>query len=186
MDVYLIRHPRPLIEPGICYGRTDLPVHPAACFDTVERVRRRVPPLTRWYTSPLAPCATLARALAEAPIVDRRLIDIDFGYWEFQPWDQLDPAAVQAWTEDPVRHGPPGGESYRDVHLRVWSFLGDLLQHASEPVAVVTHASVIRSAISWALGLPLENSLRVTLDFGAVVALRLELDEHLNELVALS
>jgi alpha-ribazole phosphatase len=186
MDVYLIRHSRPLIEPGICYGRTDLPVHPAAFYDTVERVKRRIPPLERWYTSPLTSCMALAHALTPQPIADRRLLDLDFGYWECMPWSQLDQAAVRAWTEDCVHHGPPGGESYRDVHLRVWSFLGDLLQHAPEAVGVVTHATVIRSAVSWAIGLPLENALRITLDFGSVVALRLEMDEHLNELMALS
>jgi alpha-ribazole phosphatase len=186
MDVYLIRHSRPLVEPGTCYGRTDLPVHPAAFFDTVESVRRRIPVVERWYTSPLSRCTALAQALTEQPVADRRLLDLDFGYWEGQLWDQLDPVAVQAWTADCVHHGPPGGESYRDVHLRVWSFIGDLLQHPAPTIGIVTHATVMRSAISWALGLPLENSLRITLNFGAVVALRLEDDEHRNELVSLA
>jgi broad specificity phosphatase PhoE len=30
MRIVLIRHPKPLIEAGICYGRLDIPPHPSA------------------------------------------------------------------------------------------------------------------------------------------------------------
>lgn len=48
MRVILIRHPPALIEPGVCYGRLDIPLHPSSAKDVkcfVSRIRDARPAL---------------------------------------------------------------------------------------------------------------------------------------------
>jgi hypothetical protein len=43
MEIYLIRHPRPLRSEGLCYGRSEVAVDPDALAAVVASVRSRVP-----------------------------------------------------------------------------------------------------------------------------------------------
>jgi hypothetical protein len=49
----------------------------------------------------------------------------------------------------------------------------------------VTHAGNIRSIVSVALGLPLENAFRLALSFGAIAVMTLQKDSALNQLTRL-
>ena len=80
MELYLIRHPRPQVAPGVCYGQTDLGLaEPAA--EVAERLRPLLPADFTLHASPLARARLLAEALG-TPRLDARLQEIHFGDWE--------------------------------------------------------------------------------------------------------
>lgn len=169
MILHLIRHPEPMIEPGICYGRLDIlakNVKPAA-----ERLRAELPPGLPLWSSPLRRCRELAEQLHPAPVIDARLAEMDFGQWEGRAWDAIPRAELDAWAADIAGYAPPGGESPRRMQRRVLDFVGEL----SVPEAVlVTHAGVIRLLWAAQFGLPAEQWLeqpvayatRLILDLG--------------------
>lgn len=149
MLLHLIRHPRPQLDAGICYGRLDV----AAPLESglVDRLRQSLPSGLPLWSSPLRRCRDLAAALHPQPIFDGRLREMNFGAWEGQAWDDIPRAELDAWAADVADFAPPEGESPRAVQLRALAFVAGL----SVPEAiVVTHAGVIRCLLAHSLGLP--------------------------------
>ena len=113
MELYLIRHPRPAVAPGICYGQTDLGLAESASA-VAERLRPLLPQDFALYASPLARARLLAEALG-TPQLDPRLKEIHFGDWEGRSFDDIGQAALDAWAAEPLDFAPPGGESPRSM-----------------------------------------------------------------------
>ena len=88
MQVFLIRHPRPIVGPGICYGRLDVDCYDAPAV--ANALKPLLPGGTRVFSSPLRRARQLAEALSPNVIVDARLSEIDFGEWEGRHWDAID------------------------------------------------------------------------------------------------
>jgi alpha-ribazole phosphatase len=143
-----VRHAPPICS-GLCAGRFELPVqvHAARLPALVQELQ----PLTlaSIYTSPSRRCHGLASELATGLglplIVDERLVELDFGEWEGQTWDDIsrhDAARFRAWNRDWRVAAPPGGECLNDIEMRVREFLDSL---DSQPVLLITHAGVIRT-----------------------------------------
>lgn len=177
MELYLIRHTRTAVAPGICYGRADVALADSFARDAAS-VRDKLAGVTAQtcYSSPLARCSRLAEALGHAaPRHEPRLQELDFGTWELQPWEAIPRAELDLWGQEYVDRAPPGGETFRALHARASAFLREL---ASMPVSgavlAVTHAGVIRALLAEVLGLPLQDSFRFHLDYGGVT--RLDLD----------
>ncbi len=129
MRVVLIRHPRPLIEPGICYGRLDIPSHPEA-LEMIARIAAD-PGLKgagRVWSSPARRCRVLADAIAATLTVplteDHRLQELDFGDWEGRRWDTVACADLDRWAAEPVTFAPPGGESGAELIVRIRDLRG--------------------------------------------------------------
>lgn len=112
----------------------------------------------RIYTSPLGRCRSFAALLAEhdprlfaSPMVDERLLEIDFGAWEGIAWDDINRADIDAWAADPWHYRPGGGESAHAMLMRWRSFHAEVLgKRAVEDAAVpllLTHAGIIRLAL---------------------------------------
>ena len=140
-----LRHPRPQVAPGICYGRLEVPEGPRAAAEiaaALARIRR----VRAVRASPAARCQRLAERIATrdgCPLaLDPRLAELDFGAWEGRPWEDIDRAESDPWSADPWRVAPPGGETFASLHARVAAALEDF----GEGTAVVTHAGVIRAA----------------------------------------
>ncbi|MES2186079.1 MAG: histidine phosphatase family protein [Pseudomonadota bacterium] len=157
--LWLVRHAVPLVVRGTCYGRLDLPADAAATQQAAATLAAAVPAGARLVASPLQRCAQLAEALQVLrPDLrrtgdDSRIAEMDFGDWEGQAWNALDPAALAAWTADFARHRPGGGESVADFLARVGSAWDDLHTDApATPTVWVTHAGVIRAATLLAAG----------------------------------
>jgi alpha-ribazole phosphatase len=157
--LWLVRHAVPLVARGTCYGRLDLPADAAATQQAAAALAAAVPGGARLVASPLQRCARLANALQTLrPDLrrtgdDPRIAEMDFGSWEGQAWNALDPAALAAWTADFARHVPGGGESVADFLARVGSAWDELLGEASAtPTVWVTHAGVIRATTLLAAG----------------------------------
>jgi adenosylcobinamide-GDP ribazoletransferase len=82
VQLFLIRHPRPLLAAGICYGQLDVEAEDPQPI--AERLRPLLPADTPVIASPLQRARGLAEALHPQARCDRRLLEIDFGAWEGQ------------------------------------------------------------------------------------------------------
>ena len=81
------------------------------------------------------------------------MCDCDFGRWAGRSLEDVEadePAAVAEWLQNP-RAAPHGGESFADVTKRVAAWMDQMLIQAGSVLAI-THAFVIRAAITHALG----------------------------------
>ena len=106
MRLLLIRHPKPAVPEGTCYGRTDVAPDEAHLESMLERLRARwssgahATPLAV-FSSPLQRCARVAQALAgelwPQPRFDERLAEMHFGDWEGRMWAQIPREQLDAW-----------------------------------------------------------------------------------------
>ncbi|MEL7546589.1 MAG: alpha-ribazole phosphatase [Pseudomonadota bacterium] len=150
MALILLRHTAPDIEPGICYGQTDVKVaqdfeaDAAKVFESLPRVRQIV-------SSPLVRCRKLADYLASRLELESKedagLMEIDFGAWELQAWSDIPRAEIDAWAADFFNARPHGGESVAMLNARVRASLRNW-SHSDEHTLIITHAGVIRAALS--------------------------------------
>jgi len=186
MQLHLIRHPRPAVEPGICYGQTDLGLaeSPAA---VAERLRPLLPESFALHASPLARARLLAESLGR-PRLDERLKEIHFGDWEGRSFTDIG-SAIDDWAADPLGFRPPGGESPREMATRVLQWLAEhgltprtpdaTGIRASPPLpdalVVVAHGGPLRAIAGHLLGMPPERW--IGLDFGCGQVTRIDVED---------
>lgn len=144
-----LRHPTPDVEPGICYGRTDLDIAEIG-KQQILRALELTPQIEHILASPALRCRELAHALAERDQVsitfDERLWEMHMGEFEGKPWAQIDRKQSEHWFKDPFNTPTPGGESFADVQKRVLQ----ALERATPQMAIVCHAGVIRATqMAW-------------------------------------
>ena len=168
MQVFLIRHPRPLIGTGFCYGRLDVDCEDAQ--PVADRLRPLLPPATPVIASPLLRARQLAEALAPQASIDVRLAEIDFGEWEGLSWNEIDRSALDAWSADVLGFTPPGGESVADLQNRVVNF-ADALD--GPRVALVTHSGVMRALIGHWRQLPVAEWTQLRFEFGSLTEIEI-------------
>jgi alpha-ribazole phosphatase len=156
VTLYLVRHPRPRIPSGTCYGRLDAPLD-APASTAAQRIRTHLPPaFVTWplWTSPARRCRDLAAALHPAPRMDERLHEMDFGDWEGRSWNDIGPAALDAWAANPLDFTPPGGESAHNVRARILAFVRDFKRDGVRDAVCITHAGVMRMLCATRLEMP--------------------------------
>ena len=149
MPLWIVRHARPLVAPGVCYGALDIAADPVATAEAAQALAQVLPQCARIGVSPLQRCQQLARALQILRpelhfLTDSRLREMDFGCWEGIAWDAIPQAYLQAWTDDFAAHRFGGIESASDVLTRVASAWDAYTDHAT--AAWITHAGVARAA----------------------------------------
>jgi len=155
MELILVRHPRPIIGAGICYGRSDVPV----AHDELTRVHASLQlPHAPVFSSPLQRCAALAHRLSADVTFDANLAEMDFGGWEGRAWDDIARAEVDAWAADLLHYRPGGGETVLDVATRVARALEAIHRHGADTAIVVCHAGTIRLMTAIATGAPLAQA----------------------------
>ena len=132
------------------------------------------------YSSPLQRTRESAEIVAERlglPIAYRDdLIELDFGEWTGKTFDQIrtDPH-WPPWSTRRSLATIPGGESMRDVQHRVVAALLELGdKHPQQAVVVVSHGDVIRAALVFALGMPLDFYGRIEVGIGSVSTVRID------------
>lgn len=174
MLIYLIRHTRPDITDGVCYGQSDVAL--ADSFETekeeVLRKLRLLPEPDLVCSSPLQRCTRLAAAVARSGArTDARLKEMAFGDWELEYWDNIERPLLDEWAADFIRRAPPGGETLASLYRRVSMWMEDLLIQPCDTVAVVTHAGVIRCLHAWATDMSLADVVGIRVDYGDVFQL---------------
>jgi len=195
VDIYLIRHTKVKIKSGICYGQTDVALTENFNFTTeLKNVQARIaalPKNTVIISSPLQRCLQLAEKLnfgnSNPVIIDKRIMELNFGDWEMQKWDDINQKLLQEWMNDYVNIAPPRGESFQALFERSQDFWIDnitnlnLLQKTCQAVVVVTHLGVIRALLAQVLEMPLKKSLCIQVDYGAVNKLKYHTDDKTNQ-----
>jgi alpha-ribazole phosphatase len=176
---YLVRHGETEwnAENRMC-GRTDVPLSEAGRRQAKSLAARLKPiPFEALYSSPLERALETARLISEhlglQPILDERLVELDYGQWEGRTLAEImesDPKTYRAWDADPGQVAPPGGESGLEAQQRVVSFLDSLAAgHPQRHVLVAFHKTVCRLAICHALGMsPSEYRRRLVVSNAAL------------------
>lgn len=182
MRLHLIRHPRPEIEPGICYGSSDIPAHPGEVEKVLDALLPLLPAGAPVFSSPLKRCSELAARLAtashaSAAVHDMRLAEMHFGDWELRRWEAIARTEIDAWAANLAAYRPGGGENVTQVAVRLHAFLEDAKVMNADDVIVVTHAGVIR--------LLLEIGNGADAHAAALAAARVRRDIAYGELVVL-
>ena len=172
MQVFLIRHPRPVIEAGRCYGRLDVD-----CEDpqpVAHTLRVQIPTGTPVIASPLRRARRLAEAMTSQVQIDGRLSEIDFGDWEGMTWAEIDRAALDHWAADVLHFVPPGGESVAQLQARVIDFADELRALNMGRVAIVAHAGVMRALTGHWRGLPAAEWTQLQFGYGSMTPLEID------------
>lgn len=155
MKLWLLRHARVVLPPGLCYGASDVPADEALTAEAAQAIAPLLPAGLRVRVSDLGRAQQLHRALrAHRPDLgeaqtDPRIREMDFGTWEQAAWDAVPRAAFDAWMADFALHRFGGAESVDGLMARVADAL-DETRAATGPggeALWITHAGVIRSAI---------------------------------------
>ena len=151
--ILVIRHgPTDWNEAGLIQGRTDRSLSEAG---REQIAGMRLP--DEWaaahcLSSPLQRAIETARILKLDPKPEPRLIEMAWGEWEGKRLKDLRPtqgAEIAANEAKGLDFLPPGGESPRDVQVR----LRPLLSEVRTPTIFVTHKGVLRAlyalAVDW-------------------------------------
>ena len=168
---YFLRHGETAwnAEGRVC-GSTDIPLSDAGRRQAQALAQRlQSTTIETLYSSPLSRALGTAQVVGEAigrePIVDNRLVELNYGAWEGQTFEEIkrgDPALYQAWDADPGSLAPPQGETGAHVIARVTPFLVELAhRHQNGNVAVVCHKTVCRLLACHMKGMPLAEYRRL-------------------------
>ena len=119
------------------------------------------------YTSPLErtreTAAALEAALGLQACEHPALLELHFGEWTGQDFETLQ--ADPRWRDfNYFRCGTriPGGELMLETQARVVAAMLELRdRHADQCLALVTHGDVIKAALTYFLGMPLEYHTRL-------------------------
>jgi broad specificity phosphatase PhoE len=126
------------------------------------QLARYLPGADRWATSPELRTRQTADALQLNAEVQPQLRDCDYGRWSGSTFDDVcarEPEAAAAWLSDPAAV-PHGGESIVCVMQRVAGWLAaEQTQHRRS--IIVTHATIIRSAIVRTIAAPPQSFWRI-------------------------
>lgn len=161
MTLYLVRHGRTASNAaGLLLGRADPPLDEvgrtqAAALATVVHESARV------VSSPLQRCRDTATAFGRQVEIDERWLELDYGAWDEQPIGSIPAESWSRWRDD-LEFRPPGGETLRELGVRVRAACADIVDDARDAdVVVVTHVSPLKSALAWALGVGDEIAWRL-------------------------
>jgi len=147
MTITLIRHTSVAVATGVCYGQSDVEV--SSTFEAEAQVvysklQDRI--FDAVYCSPFVRCRRLAGYCGfPDPILDHRLMELNFGAWEMKPWTAIKDPQLQRWFDNWMAEIPTEGESFRAMTSRVACFLEEVQKLKLQHVAIFTHAGVIRA-----------------------------------------
>jgi broad specificity phosphatase PhoE len=143
--------------PGVSLGEEGR----AQASRVAERLARER--ITAIHTSPLERARETAAPIAErlrlAPEVHEAINEIDLGEWSGRSFEDLsqDPR-WQSWNSARAVSRPPGGESMLEVHARAIGHLERARSaHPDQAVVLVSHADVIKAALLYCLGMPIDG-----------------------------
>jgi probable phosphoglycerate mutase len=101
------------------------------------------------------------------------LIEVDFGAWSGAGFDRL--AQDPAWLRFNRQRGladVPGGERAPTVQARIVRAMDELrIRHPNQTIAIVSHADVIRLAVLFAAGSPIDFIHRFDISPASVTCL---------------
>ena len=178
----LIRHGQTDYVDEALAGRIDAPLT-AQGHQQAQHLAMvlREQPVRAIYCSPMCRAVQTAQPLAEALHLfvetDATMTQIDFGEWQGLSFDELQKREDwQAFKKDPSSVCCPGGERMPAVQQRVMLGLQRIASGYEEDdvVAIFTHGSIIRHAITFFLDMPLHAMNRLKVETASVSTLHLQ------------
>lgn len=170
MFITLVRHTSVAVPAGICYGQSDVDV--SETFDTeAQKVFEKLQLQTfdAVYSSPSSRCRKLAEFCGFAqPIIDDRLMELNFGDWELKPWNGIADTQLQKWYNNWIDEPPTHGESFREMIQRVEEFFNEIKYLNNNHVIIFTHAGVIRSTNIICNKLSILTAFNQKVDYGSI------------------
>jgi probable phosphoglycerate mutase len=128
------------------------------------------------YASPLErareTAAPIAKALKQKVIINKGLLECDFGDWTGEELARL--MKLPEWSN--VQRAPstfrfPKGESFTEMQTRMVSTLDDLRKkHSGGVVICVSHADPIKAAVAHAMGTHIDLFQRIVISTCSVTA----------------
>jgi len=118
------------------------------------------------------------------------IVEIDFGAWSGKSFDSLaDDPQWSAWNNSRSTSRPPEGETMLEAQARIVHAMERLRRsHVGRAVVLVSHGDVIKAALLYYLGMPIDSYARLEVspasistlvvgDWGSKVL-------HMNEVIA--
>ncbi|MDO4789862.1 MAG: histidine phosphatase family protein [Porphyromonas sp.] len=150
MKILAIRHTSVNVPSGICYGHLDveLSVHFA---EEAEAVRQLLPDDVQRYmaiSSPSFRCTNLASRLGLTFSTDARLMELNFGLWEGESWNNIyETDKGKEWFQDYEHTICPGGESFNQLIKRVQEVVEYYARNKTENLLIVAHGGTLRALL---------------------------------------
>jgi broad specificity phosphatase PhoE len=180
---YLLRHGEHNVQGKICAGRMSGVVLSDKGRSEAEAAARLLADagIAAIYASPMErtreTAAIISEQLGGLPVTVRDdLAELDFGEWTGLTFDEVrkDPR-WPAWATHRSLSCIPGGETMRDVQRRVVEAVMEMrAEHLDDHIAVVSHGDVIRAALVFALGMPLDFYARIEVATGSLSTVRID------------
>lgn len=175
MEIVLIRHTSVDVPPGVCYGQTDVPLRDSFEQEAATTAGRlKGVDFDKVFVSPLSRCVRLADYCGyESAIRDARLMELNFGEWEMQKFDEIKDRRLQEWYNDYFHVAATGGESF-DMQLhRVSQFLQELRKSGYRRVAIFAHGGVLICAQIFAGAIKKEEAFNALTPYGGIVKIEI-------------
>ncbi len=166
--LYLVRHGRTAANAGgRLQGRLDLPIDEVG-REQAAALTALVPRVDRLVCSPALRTRQTAEVFGVVPELDDRWLELDYGDFDGIPMAQVPRDQWNRWVSD-VDFRPPNGETLRELGERVHAACDELREAArDQEVVVVSHATPIKAAMAWALGVGVGISWRSHIDQASV------------------
>ena len=175
MEIYLVRHTKPLIEKDVCYGQTDVCVDDSLFENQAKNSLTELPQnIDAIFSSPLIRCSCLATYIKEHKYPDSAieyselLKEVHFGDWENKKWNNINQDDLQQWMNDFVKQKPPNGESFIHLHQRTKYFLDYLSKQSFSAIVIITHAGIIRSLTCHTQNIALKDAFSIKCEYASV------------------
>jgi probable phosphomutase (TIGR03848 family) len=172
----LLRHGAHLLGGDLIAGRTP-GVHLSPLgHEQAERMAARVArlPVAAIYCSPAERTRETAEHLGRRlnlPVQIREALnELNFGEWTGRSVAELrSEERFGRWNTFRSGTRMPGGETMLEIQTRVVAELLSLRErHGDDCVALVSHGDVIKAALAWALGVPLDLFMRIEIGLASV------------------
>jgi probable phosphoglycerate mutase len=179
---YLLRHGEHNVQGRICAGRMPGVVLSERGRTEAEAAARRLTEagIAAIYASPMERTREtgeiVGRHLGLPVNIHDDLAELDFGEWTGLTFDEVrkDPR-WPLWATHRSLSCIPGGETMRAVQRRVVEAIMETREaHPDDHVVVVSHGDVIRAALVFALGMPLDLYSRIEVATASLSTVRID------------
>ncbi|WP_329903326.1 alpha-ribazole phosphatase [Porphyromonas pogonae] len=180
MNIYLVRHTAVNVQAGTCYGHTDVGLKDSFEAEALE-VKKQLETIKfdRVYSSPLRRCTHLAEACGYTDFIkDERLMELNFGNWEMQRFDDIKDPVLNDWYKDYINVIPTNGESFANQLKRTSEFMNELVMMKNiKNVLIFTHSGVQLCARVWNGEFKLNEAFEHTTGYGSIITLKTDVTD---------
>ena len=161
----LVRHGRtPFNASGRLVGRLDPPLDDVGMAQAVA-IGEALKGVDRVVSSPLLRARQTAEHIGAPVEIEERWIEVDYGIYDGVELGTPEATELWEWWRRDTSYVPEGGESLDHMGARVAEAVVELLPDVVDTdVAVVSHVSPIKAAVSWVLNAGVETAWRSHLD----------------------